>query len=98
MSKNHNYYVYIMASVNRITHIGVTNDLIRRAEEHRQDLTDGFSKKYKCHKLVYYEYFRNIKDAINRETEIKKWRREKKVELIEKENLTWQDLYEEIIR
>ena len=87
-----------MASVNRITYIGVTNDLIRRAEEHRQDLTDGFSKKYKCHKLVYYEYFRNIKDAINRETEIKKWRREKKVELIEKENLTWQDLYEEIIR
>ena len=51
--------------------------LIRRAEEHRRDLTDGFSKKYKCHKLVYYEYFRNIKDAINRETEIKKWRREK---------------------
>ena len=79
MSKNHNYYVYIMASVNRITYIGVTNDLIRRAEEHRQDLTDGFSKKYKCHKLVYYEYFRNIKDAINRETEIKKWRRERRL-------------------
>lgn len=54
---NHNYYVYIMASVSCVLYIGVTNDIIRRVEEHRAEIIDGFTKKYKCKKLVYYEHF-----------------------------------------
>jgi len=97
MSRNHNYYVYIMASINRVTYIGVTNDLLRRVMQHRSDHFEGFSHKYKTKKLVYYEYFTDIRGAIAREKELKKWRREKKVQLIEKENQHWRDVFEDII-
>ncbi len=90
---NYNFYVYIMVSVSFVLYIGVTNDLIRRVEEHRDGLVEGFTKKYNCKKLVYYEWFTHIDDAIAREKEIKGWRREKKIALIEENNSRWKDLY-----
>ncbi len=93
---NHNYYVYIMASVSSVLYIGVTNDLIRRVEEHRDDVVEGFTKKYKCKKLVYYEHFFDINDAIKREKALKGWKRSRKVEMITKQNYRWQDLYSQL--
>lgn len=92
MAKNHNYYIYIMSSINRVIYIGVTNNLEIRTAQHQSEQIKGFSQKYKCKKLVYYEYFTDIKDAIKREKEIKKWRRDKKIKLIESLNADWFDL------
>ena len=89
------YYVYIMASLNRITYIGVTNDLVRRVAEHKDSRKQGFTSKYKCRSLVYYEENSNIEDAIQREKQLKNWRREWKLKLIEKENPGWLDLAED---
>ena len=97
MVKNHNYYVYIISSISGIIYIGVTNDLIRRIDEHRMELMDGFTKKYKCKKLVYCEYFSDIKVAIGREKELKGWRREKKIALITNSNPHWDDLYQSLL-
>ncbi len=72
MSKEYIYYVYIMASVTGTLYIGVTNNLQRRVFEHKQDLIEGFTKKYSCHKLVYYEQYNDVKDAISREKKLKK--------------------------
>lgn len=94
--KQHNYYVYIMASISRVIYIGVTNNLIRRVEEHKNETVEGFSKKYKTNNLIYYEYFNQINDAIRREKELKSWRREKKIALTEKTNPRWKDLYDEL--
>ena len=91
--KQHNYYVYIMSSFSKVLYIGVTNDLQRRVDEHKQGIFKGFSKKYKTKKLVYYEHTNNIEGAIEREKQLKKWRREKKINLIEKINPKWDDLY-----
>ena len=93
---NHNYYVYIMASVSRVVYVGVTNNLIKRVEEHKQEVVDGFTKKYKCKKLVYYENFFHVDDAIRREKELKGWKRFRKIKLIECVNPHWKDLYIEI--
>jgi putative endonuclease len=93
-----NYYVYIMASKrNGTLYIGVTNDLIRRAWEHREGMADGFTKKYGVKMLVHFEMFENIDAAIHRETRLKKWKRRWKLELIEKNNVEWKDLYETLI-
>ena len=90
--------VYILASKrNGTLYIGVTSDLIKRAWEHKNDQVDGFSKKYAVHHLVYYELHENMVSAITREKQIKKWNRAWKLELIEKENSDWKDLWEEII-
>ncbi len=86
-----------MASATQVIYIGVTNDLIRRVEEHKNKVVDGFSKKYSTNHLVHYEHFRDINDAIRREKELKGWRRNKKVALIEKTNPNWKDLYDELI-
>jgi putative endonuclease len=94
MAQN-NYYVYIMSSFKKILYIGVTNDLARRISEHKQELVGGFTKKYKCKKLVYYEWFTNIKDAIAREKVLKGWLRTKKINLIETNNINWKDLSDE---
>ncbi len=92
------YYVYIMASQrNGTLYIGVTNDLIRRVYEHKQRLAEGFTKKYNVKNLVYYEETSAIEAAIHRETQMKKWNRKWKLELIEKQNPEWKDLYEEIV-
>ena len=95
--KQHNYYVYIMSSISGVLYIGVTNNLIRRVEEHRNEIADGFTKKYKIKKLVYYEWFTDINYAIMREKEIKKWRREKKDCLIDTANKNRMDLYSGLI-
>ena len=92
------YYVYILASKrNGTLYCGVTNDLIRRVYEHKNDLVDGFTKKYKVHKLVYYEECGSIESAIEREKDIKRWYRRWKLELIEGTNPLWDDLYEKLL-
>jgi len=92
------YYVYIMASKRDGTlYIGVTSNLLKRVYEHRNDLVDGFTKKYHVHDLVYYEEYSHITDAINREKRMKKWKRQWKIELIEKNSPQWRDLYSDIM-
>lgn len=84
-----------MSSNTGTLYIGVTNDLARRILEHKQDVIEGFTKKYHCHKLVYYENYSDIKQAIAREKQLKNWNRIKKQELIKKINPYWKDLSEE---
>lgn len=86
------YYVYIMASKSRVLYVGVTGFLMTRVLRHKTGEGGAFTKKYHVHRLVYYQSFQNIGDAIPRETEIKAWRREKKVALIREANPTWEDL------
>ncbi|MBU1177315.1 MAG: GIY-YIG nuclease family protein [Patescibacteria group bacterium] len=93
-----NYFVYILANKrNGTLYIGVTDDLIERVYEHKNNLIDGFTKKYNIHKLVYYEITNNVNSAISREKQLKKWNRKWKLELIEKENPEWKDLYYDLI-
>ena len=88
------YYVYILASErNGTLYIGVTSDLKKRIYEHRMDLVDGFTKKYRVHLLVYYESTFNVLSAIKKEKQLKKWKREWKMNLIERNNPQWNDLY-----
>ncbi|OGC01217.1 hypothetical protein A2V82_08805 [candidate division KSB1 bacterium RBG_16_48_16] len=91
------YYVYIMASKrNGTLYIGVTNDLVRRVYEHKNKLVKGFTAKYNVNQLVYFESTPEIESAILREKQLKKWKRKWKLELIEKMNPGWKDLYEEL--
>ena len=88
------YYVYIIASKrNGTLYIGVTSDLKKRIWEHKNNLVEGFTKKYKVHLLVYYESTNNVRSAITREKQLKKWNRKWKIGLIEKNNPRWKDLY-----
>ena len=89
------YYVYILTSKSCILYVGVTNNLERRIFEHRQKVVPGFTKKYNINRLMYFEVFENIRDAIAREKQIKSWRREKKVALIQATNPMWRDLTED---
>jgi len=82
---------------NGTLYIGVTNDLIRRVYEHKNYLIEGFTQKYSVHLLVYYEIHNDIYNAIQREKRLKKWNRAWKIELIEKANPDWKDLYNELI-
>lgn len=90
------FYVYIMASNSGTLYTGVTNNLIRRVEEHKQGKIEGFTKKYKCNKLIYYEYYEFIYDALEREKQLKNWNRKKKEELIRSINPHWHNLYNEL--
>ena len=91
-------YVYILANKkNGTLYIGVTSDLIKRIYEHRNELAEGFTKKHKVHQLVYFEQFEDIKLAIEREKQMKVWRRDWKLELIEADNPRWEDLYDGLI-
>jgi putative endonuclease len=91
------FYVYILASrIGGTLYIGVTNDLIRRVGEHRLELAEGFTKKHDVHRLVYFEQFDDIENAIRREKRLKKWPRAWKISLIEKDNPNWIDLYPQI--
>ncbi|WP_426439116.1 GIY-YIG nuclease family protein [Bradyrhizobium genosp. P] len=91
------YYVYILASrIGGTLYIGVTNDLIRRVGEHKLKLVEGFTKQYDVDRLVYFEVFEDIEQAIQREKRLKKWPRAWKISLIEKDNPDWVDLYPEI--
>lgn len=90
-------YVYILSNKGRSTlYIGVTNNLLRRIDEHLSDCVEGFSKKYKTHALVYYEAYTNILDAIAREKQLKGWSRQKKIDLIKTLNPNFIDLTNEI--
>lgn len=84
--------VYIMTNNSRTLYIGVTSNLPKRVWQHKNKLIPGFTKKYNMDKLVYYEQTTNIASAIEREKQLKRWRREKKVKLIEKNNPEWVDL------
>ncbi len=93
------YFVYILTNQRNSTlYIGVTSNLIKRIQEHREKLADGFTKKYNVHKLVYYEQADYINSAITREKQLKKWNRSWKIKLIEKDNPNWNDLYFNIIK
>src|SRR5256885_2490816 len=86
------YWVYIMASRSRVLYTGVTNDLGRRVHEHKEGVTTGFTQKYRINRLVYFEEFTDIRDAIGREKQIKGWVRSRKIKLIEERNPLWDEL------
>src|SRR5262245_5770449 len=91
------YYVYILASRrNGTLYIGVTNDLLRRVFEHKEGHAQGFTRKYGVNSLVYYEMFDDIEVAIARETRLKKYKRAWKINLIQRRNVEWRDLYWEL--
>jgi putative endonuclease len=97
LSREHRYFVYLMASKPYGTlYVGVTSMLAARAAEHREEVLEGFTKKYGVNVLVWFEEFADVHDAIRREKQIKKWQRAWKIELIEKVNPTWQDLFPKI--
>jgi len=96
-SDERNYYVYIMTNYkNTVLYTGVTNNLKKRVYEHKLKLVDGFTKKYNVNKLIYYEIFNDINNAIAREKQIKSGSRKRKIDLINRLNKDWKDLYEEI--
>ena len=86
------YYVYIMASRSRVLYTGVTNSLARRVNEHKRGLNAGFTSRYRVTRLVYFEEFADIRDAIAREKEIKGWKRSRKTSLVVERNPIWDDL------
>ena len=88
------YYVYIMASLSLNLYTGITDDIFRRALEHKSGEIEGFTKRYNINRLVYYETFRYVNNAIAREKQIKAWTRAKRIALIKSQNPTWQDLAE----
>jgi putative endonuclease len=91
--------VYILASRrNGTLYVGVTSDLVKHVWQHKNDITASFTKKYSVHMLVYYELLENMESAIIREKQLKKWRRAWKIELVEKFNPRWKDLWPDIIR
>ena len=99
MSEEQQYYVYILFSKrNGTLYVGVTSDIVKRIWQHKNKEYDGFTKKYNIDKLGYYEIFRDINYAIEREKQIKAGNRKKKLELIEINNPNWIDLYEEILK
>ena len=97
MAYSKNYYVYILTNWNnKVMYIGVTNDLVRRVFEHREKKITGFTDKYNVHKLVYFDVCEDVDSAISREKQLKKWRREKKDQLVAGMNPQWLDLAEEL--
>ena len=89
------YYVYVMSNRSQTLYVGVTNDLERRVFEHRNPMQPTFTSRYHITRLVYFEPFSDVRDAIEREKRIKGWTRAKKLALVEDSNPTWQDLAEE---
>jgi putative endonuclease len=90
--------VYILANErNGTLYVGVTSDLVKRIWEHKNDLIEGFTKRYKVHNLVWYEMHDNMDAAIEREKNMKEWKRDWKIKLIEKDNPHWNDLYDSIL-
>jgi len=90
------YFVYLLASLSGTLYVGLTDNLWKRMGEHRAGLFDGFTRKYKVNRLMYYETFRDSAIAANRERQIKKWRREKKIALFATSNPRWTDLSHKI--
>ena len=98
MARDHRYFVYILASKrNGTLYVGVTNDLANRTWQHKNDVIEGFTKRYGVHRLVWFEEHGDVHEAIAREKQIKGWNRDWKIRLIEKQNPEWTDLYSQII-
>lgn len=98
MGKNKLYFTYIVASISKVLYIGFTDCLIKRIYQHKTGtFENAFFKKYKTNKLVYWESFYICNDAFQRERQLKKWRREKKIKLIEEHNKNWIDLYSDVV-
>jgi putative endonuclease len=93
MPKHFEFFVYIIASETGTLYVGMTKNIFHRTEEHQSGANESFTKKYGCHKLVYYEQHEYVYNAIERENQIKKWRREKKINLIKTMNPGWRDLW-----
>ncbi len=92
------YYVYILTNItNKVMYIGVTNNLQRRLYEHKNELVEGFTRKYHIHKLVYYEDYNDVNSAISREKELKGLLRRRKNELVETINPNWEDLTDKLL-
>ena len=92
--KDHQYFVYIVASRSGTLYIGMTNSIYRRALQHKRGEIEGFASKYHCNRLVYYESFDDVHKAIGREKQLKGWTRARKIALIETRNPRWEDLAE----
>jgi len=98
MPQNYNFWVYIVTNEHgSVLYIDMTNDLARRISEHRADGIPGFTSDYRCRKLIYYEHCTDMRDAIAREKQLKKWSRSKKVALIATLNPRWTDLAPDIL-
>ena len=91
------YFVYILSSDRGVLYVGVTSDLARRVAQHRQRVVEGFTSRYRIHRLVYFESTQDILSAIEREKQIKSWRREKKLALIRELNPRFEDLADAIV-
>ncbi len=94
LTMDYQFWVYIVASKSGTLYIGITNDIDRRMAEHKSGEFEGFASKYGCNRLVYYEKYQDAHRAIGREKQLKGWRREKKINLIESQNPRWADLAE----
>ncbi len=91
------YFVYILASKNnKVIYIGITDDLVGRVWQHKNDVVEGFTKRYQVHKLVYYEIIEDVTEAILREKRMKKWKRQWKNNVINGFNPNWDDLYDQL--
>jgi putative endonuclease len=93
MPREYHFWVYILSSRSRNLYVGMTNHLPRRTETHKAQVPGTHTARYTIHRLVYFEYFRYVRSAIAREKELKRGTREQKIELIERNNPTWDDLY-----
>ena len=92
--KTKEYYVYILSNeINAVLYVGVTNDVMRRVYEHKNKLLKGFTNRYNVTKLIYVENCQDIRDALAREKQLKRWRKEKKINLIRTQNPDFKDLY-----
>jgi putative endonuclease len=99
MGRDYNFWIYIVTNKNHsVLYIGVTNSLSRRTWEHRQGATSGFAADYQCKKLIYYEWYRDIRYAIARESQLKKASRAKKITLIVRLNPSWRDLGADVLQ
>ena len=94
MPKDYEFWVYIMASVRGTLYVGMTNDIDVRVRQHKALQIEGFSKRYKCTRLVYYESYQWVHKALGREKQLKGWKRVRKIEWIESKNPRWKDLAE----
>jgi putative endonuclease len=92
MIRTKRYYVYVLASLSGTLYIGITNNLERRMVEHKEGLIAGFTKEYGTNRLLYFEVYNDVRNAIRREKQLKGWRREKKIALIRSNNSSWKDL------
>ena len=91
-------FIYMMSNKqDGVLYVGVTSDIVKRVYEHKNGFVDGFTKQYNLKNLVYYEVYNDIEEAIKREKQLKNWHREWKIELVNKQNPQWEDLYESIL-